>query len=128
MREINMEKKTLNILIKREKYNYLDQDLINRYFRKYVEIFPPENHARPYNDSESIQFNNRTGNLYNNDYFLFSWKYPTIRHYYGGYKPSFLDINNKNLDDWWYYARLSKYFVKKTNNLNKIFNYTIYDI
>jgi lipopolysaccharide biosynthesis glycosyltransferase len=124
MREIKMEKETLNILMnKKEKYNFLDQDLINKYFKKYLEIFPPEYHARPYNNSESIKFNNKSGNLYNNDYFLFSWKYPTMRHYYGYYKPSFLDINNKILEDWWYFARLSKYFVKKTNNLNEIFNY-----
>ena len=128
MREIKMEKQILNILInKREKYNYHDQSIINKYFKKYLGDYPPENHARPYNYTQCIKFINRSGNLYNNDYFLFSWKYPKMRHYYGYYKPSYLDVNNKILDDWWYFARLSKYFVKKSNNLNEIFNFTNFE-
>ena len=123
-----MEKQILNILInKREKYNYHDQSIINKYFKKYLGDYPPENHARPYNYTQCIKFINRSGNLYNNDYFLFSWKYPKMRHYYGYYKPSYLDVNNKILDDWWYFARLSKYFVKKSNNLNEIFNFTNFE-
>ena len=59
MREMHLEKKILNIVInKREKYNFHDQSIINKYLRKYLGDFPPENHARPYNDSESIKFNN----------------------------------------------------------------------
>ena len=126
MRDINMEKKILNILInKKEKYKCADQDIINKYFQEYIGVFPPENQARPYNEKKIKKFNNNIGNLYNNDFFLFSWKYPTIRHY-NGYKPTYLRINNKFLEDWWYFARLSKYFLKKTDNLNSIFNYTKY--
>ena len=126
MREFNMEKNILNILInKKEKYNLHDQDIINKYFQKYIGEFPPENHGRPYNEEKSKKFNHKSGNLYNNDYFLFSWRYPTMRHYIG-YKQTYLRNNNKFLEDWWYFARLSKYFVKKTDNLNKIFNYTLY--
>lgn len=128
MRDIKMEKKILNIVInKREKYYFHDQSIINKYFRAYLGNFPPENHARPINYSQSIQFNNNSGNLYNIDYFLFSWKYPTIRHYLGGNKPFLLDINDKILEDWWFFARLSEYFQTKTKNLYKIFNYTILD-
>jgi lipopolysaccharide biosynthesis glycosyltransferase len=84
MRETNMEKKILNITIKkREKYRFHDQTIINKYFKGYLGIFPPENHARPYNESEIIKFNNKTSNIYNIDYYLFSWKYPTMRHYLG---------------------------------------------
>ena len=124
MREINMEKKILNIVINRkEKYIQHDQSIINKYFSKYLGEFPPEYHARPYNDTKTIIFNNKSGNLYNNDFFLFSWKYPTMRHYLGKYKkPTYLDINNKIIEDWWYFARLSKYFIQKSKNLNKIFN------
>ena len=69
---------------------------------------------------------NKSGNLYNNDYFLFSWKYPTMRHYLGKYKPGHKYFNNNNIsEDWWYFARLSKYFVRKSENINEIFNYTI---
>lgn len=126
MREINMEKKIFNIIInKKEKYKCADQDIINKYFQEYIGVLPPEDQARPYNEEESKKFNNNIGNLYNNDYFLFSWKYPTMRHY-NGYKPTYLRINNKFLEDWWYFARLSKFFLKKTDNLNSIFNYTKY--
>lgn len=128
MREIKMEKKILNILInKREEYRYHDQSIINKYFKKFLGDYPPENHARPYNKSQSILFNNFSGNLYNKDYFLFSWKYPTMRHYLGRYKPGhkYFNNNNKMSDDWWYFARLSKYFIGKAQNINNIFNYTI---
>ena len=125
MREINMEKKILIIIKKKEKFRFHDQTIINKYFIKYLGIFPPENHARPYNESEIIKFNNQSPNLYNIDYFLFSWKYPTMRHYLGGrHKPYHLETNNKLLEDWWYFARLSKYFVRKTKDITKIFNYT----
>lgn len=127
MRELNIEKKTLNILIKKgEQYDFHDQDIMNIYFKEYIGEYPPENHGKTYNDSESIIFNNEIGNLYNNDNLLFSWRYPTMRHY-NGYKPSYLDINNKFVEDWWYFARLSKYFANKTNDLNKIFNYSKLD-
>ena len=123
MREINMEKETLNILIKKgQKYDLHDQDIMNIYFKELIGEYPPENHGKTNNDSETLIFNNRIGNLYNNDNLLFSWRYPTMRHY-NGYKPSYLDINNKFVEDWWYFARLSKYFVKKTTDLNQIFNY-----
>ena len=125
MREINMEKKILNIVInKKEKYNLHDQAIINKYFKQYLGVYPPEYHARPYNENQTIQFNNISGSLYNIEHFLFSWKYPTIKHYYGKYKPSKQGINNNIIEDWWYFARLSKYFVKKTNNYNKIFKYS----
>ena len=48
-----------------------------------------------------------------------------MRHYLGRkYKPSNLDVNDKILEDWWYFARLSKYFTQKIKKINKIFNYT----
>ena len=59
MREIKMEKKILNILInKREEYSYHDQSIINKYFKLYLGDYPPENHARPYNNNQIILFNN----------------------------------------------------------------------
>lgn len=127
MREINVEKTILNSINKREICELHDQTLINKYFKEYIGEYPPENHARVYNISQSIFFNNKSGKLYNNDYFLFSWKYPTMRHYIGRKKPSYSDLNNINLEDWWYFARLSKYFLHKTKNINKIFNYTKLD-
>ena len=128
MREINMEKKTLNILIKKgQKYDFHDQAIMNIYFKEYIGEYPPENHGKTCNDIETIIFNNQTDYFYNNDYLIFSWRYPVMRHY-NGYKPSYLGINNnKFIEDWWYFARLSKYFVNKTNDLNNIFNYSKLD-
>ena len=94
MREINVEKKILNIINRREKLDFHDQSLINKYYKEYIGDFPPENHARPYNISKSIIFNNNSGKLYNDDYFLFSWKHPTMMHYVGHKKPSYLNSNS----------------------------------
>jgi len=124
MREINVEKIILNSIKKRERCDLHDQSLINKYFAEYIGDYPPENHARAINRSYSIIFNNKSGKLYNNDYFLFSWKYPRMRHYIGHTKPFYSDSNNIFSEDWWYFARLSKYFLQKTKNINKIFNYT----
>jgi len=124
MREINFEKKVLNLIVnKKHKYKYHDQDVINMHFKKYIGEFPPENHARPYSYQRIVKFNKNSGNLYNIDYFFFSWKYPTIRHHTGYSKPIYLDVNDINLEDWWYFARQSKYFKKRTNRLEEIFKY-----
>lgn len=108
MREMHVEKIILNAINKREKFDYHDQTIINTYFKEYIGDYPPENQARTYNIRQSIIFNNKSGKLYNNDYFLFSWKYPTMRHYIGRKKLTYLDSNNIFLEDWWYFARLSK--------------------
>lgn len=124
MREINFEKKVLNLIVnKKHKYRYHDQDIVNIHFKKYIGKFPPENHARPYRFQQIIKFNKDSGNLYDNDYFFFSWKYPTIRHHSGFRKPNYLDVNDINIKDWWYFARLSKYFVKRTKKIEEIFKY-----
>ena len=124
MRKIKMEKKVLYLINHGFKARYHDQTLINKYLYKYVGFFPPEYHTRCLNQYKNIKIYNRMfGNLYDNDILYFTWKYPTIRHYLGKYKP----MNNKyiNADDWWYYARKSKYFKKITNNLTNIFNFTL---
>lgn len=54
---------------------------------------------------------------------IFSWKYPTMRHYCGGYKLLYLDVDDINIEDWWYFARTSKFFVKRTKTLENIFKY-----
>ena len=122
MREIKMEKLTINILNKGEKLYYHDQTLINQYFHKYVGIYPPEFHSRKFNDYLRVKkWNKISGNLYDNDYLYFSWKYPTIRHYLG--RSKYKNNNFVKNYDWFYFARKSKYFKKKTNNINEIFNY-----
>ena len=57
MREINMEKKTLNILIKKgQKYDFHELSIMNIYFKEYIGEYPPENHRKTCNDSETIIF------------------------------------------------------------------------
>lgn len=122
MRQIKMEKKVLDIINKGYKNKYHDQGLINQFFYKYIGIIPPEYNTRPFNHyKEAIKFNKDTGSLYDNDHLLFSWSFPSIRHYLGYSKPIYSKNGDKN--DWWYFASKSKYFRKKANKYNKIFNF-----
>ena len=125
MRDIKFEEKVLRLINKNFKNNFHDQSIINEYFYKKVGVFPPKYHGRPYiNYDEIVQYNIKSGNIYDNDYLYFSWKYPTIKHFVAYSKPNYQNKYNK--EDWWYFARKSKYFKEKSYNLSKIFNY-IYD-
>ena len=126
MREIQFEKKILNILengfgqkktfIDKE-YNVgtdiltVDQALINRYFYKYIGSLPPKFNVYAHDYYENIeriiQVNNNSGNIYDNEYLYLSFKYPFIKHFPGERKNIF--IKNK---EWSYFARKSKYFDK----------------
>ena len=123
MRKNNIEKKVINIINKGFKANYHDQSLLNKYFYKYIDIYPPEFHTRTFNNYLGVKkWNYKSGNIYDNDYLYFAWKYPTIRHYLGNSK--FKKKDFINFYDWWYFARKSKYYKKKTNNKMNIFNFT----
>ena len=121
MRQIKMEKKVLNIINKGYKNKFHDQGLINQFFYKYIGLIPPEYNTRPFNNyKEAIKYNKDTGSLYDNDHLLFSWYYPSIRHYLGYSKPIYSKNSNKN--DWWYFASKSKYFVKKAKIIKIKYN------
>lgn len=123
MRQIKMEKTVLDIINNGYNNRFHDQGLINKFFKKYIGIIPPEYNTRPFKDYKKvIKFNKDTGNLYDNDHLFFSWLFPAIRHYLGYTKPIYSKANNKN--DWWYFASKSKYFAKKAHNYSKIFNFT----
>lgn len=123
MRKIHIEEKVLYILSNGFQNDYHDQFLLNQFFYEIIGIFPPKYHIRPWNNYNEIKlFNKQSGNVYDNDYFYFSCKYPTIIHYAYNSKPIFDNISNS--EDWWYLARTSKYFSKKTENISLIFNYT----
>ena len=122
MREIKMENQTIDIINKGEKLYYHDQTLINKYFHKYVGIYPPEFHSRTFNNYMRVwRWNKISGNLYDNDYLYFSRKYPVIRHYLG--RSKYKNNNFVKNYDWFYFARKSKYFNEKTSNIIKIFKY-----
>ena len=116
MRKIEMEKKVLRIINNRRKI--LDQSIINEYFFKYIGLFPPKYNAYSLDYRRVVQFNNRSGNLYNNDYLYFSFIHPSIRHFIGPKG----DLFTKK--EWAYFARQSKYFNKLTKNFCDIYNYS----
>lgn len=123
MRDIHLEEKVLYILKNGFRNDYHDQFLLNQFFYEIIGIFPPKYHIRPWKNIDELKsFNRQSGNVYNYDYLYFSSKYPTILHYAYKSKPIF--SNSSNSDDWWYFARKSKYFSKKTENISIIFNFT----
>jgi lipopolysaccharide biosynthesis glycosyltransferase len=123
MREYEFEKKILFLLNNGYNDDFHDQNLINYYFYEYVELFPPKFHARPWNNYSEIEiFNKNSGYIYDSDYLYFSNKYPTVRHYLYKTKPIY--NNFSHCEDWWYFARTSKYYKGITDNLSDIFNFT----
>ena len=137
MREIKFEKRLLKISKNRFPYNNIkqgninnkyandlrtvDQAFINKYFYKYIGLFPPKyNGKRYFSYNITIKYNKDSGGLYENDYLYFSFKFPSIRHYPGQ------KLNIFYNEDWAYYARKSKYFHKLSKNLSNIYNYLLY--
>ena len=122
MRKLKIEEKALKIIKKGKHFYYHDQTLMNDYFKNYIGIFQLEYHIRNWNNKENIiNFNKASGNIYDCDVFYYSSKYPSIRHFLGGSKPTRSDRGH--IEDWWYFARFSKFYVTKSNDINKIFNF-----
>ena len=122
MRKFQIEKIALEIIKKGEHLLYHDQTLMNNIFKNYIGIFPFEYHIRNWKNFDSVkQFNNISGNIYDNDYLYFSTKYPSIRHFLGNSKP--FHSERGHIEDWWYFARRSKFYVRKSRDLNKVFNF-----
>ena len=122
MRKMKIEEQVLEIIKKKEKLRYHDQTLMNNYFKKYIGIFPIEYHIRNWgNVSEVRKWNRTSGNVYDNDHIYFAQKHPTTRHYLGPCKPMNSDKNH--IEDWWFFARKSKYFRTKSFNFKKIFSF-----
>lgn len=123
MRKNELEKKVLYILNNNFENDYHDQFLLNQFFYEFIGFFPPKYHVRPWNNYEEIKdFNIKSGHVFDHDYLYFSCKYPTITHYAYNSKPLFNNISKS--EDWWYFARMSKYYKQKTENLSLIFDYT----
>ena len=87
------------------------------FFFKYVGLLPPEYNSYLLNESEKYKIIS-TSNVYNKDKLLFSLKFPVIRHYKG-------DKKNLN-EDWFFFARKSKYFQKISENYSYIYNYSLF--
>ena len=95
---------------------------MNNNFKNYLGIFPPEFHTRPLGNYREIAiFNKKIGNIYDKDYLYFMYKYPTIRHFLDDFKPRNYFINY--IEDWWFFARKSKYFNKQINTFETAFSF-----
>ena len=122
MRKIQFEKKVIEITKKVKILKVLDQSILNDYFRPFIGILPPEYNTKPLsNYKEIIIFNYKIGNIFDNDYYYFAHKYPTIRHFFYTYKPLNLKINH--IEDWWFFARKSKYYNKNSSSFVNAFSY-----
>ena len=122
MRKNHFEEKVISITKKRIKLRYHDQTLLNDFFKQYLGIFPPEYHTRPWSNYNEMKiFNKKIGNVFDMNYFYFAHKYPTIRHFLGSYKPRNPNINF--IEDWWFFARKSKYYNKNATSYNNAFSY-----
>ena len=122
MRKINFEEKVINIIKEGHKFRYHDQTLLNDYFNKYLGIFPPEFHARPWsNYKEMKNFRSIVGAPFDKDYFYFANKYPVVRHFLGRYKPRNPSVNF--IEDWWFFARKSKYYNSSSRNFESAFSF-----
>ena len=122
MRQIKFEEKVIKIISKRNKLRYHDQTLLNDYFDEYIGLFPIEFHTRPWSNYKEMKiFNSIVGNVFDYDYYYFAHKYPTIRHYLGRYKPKNPNINH--VEDWWFFARKSKYYNNKAKNFHEAFSF-----
>ena len=122
MRRIKFEEKVIKVIKKGIKFRYHDQTLLDDFFKKYLGIFPPEYHTRPWSNYKEMEiFNKKIGKVFDQDYFYFAHKYPVIRHFLGGYKPR--DPNINHIEDWWFFARKSKYFINEANTYNTAFSF-----
>ena len=122
MRRNHFEKQVMKIIKKGRKFKYHDQTLLNDYFKEYLGIFPPEYHTRPWSNYKEMEiFNKIIGKPFDSDYFYFAHKYPTIRHFLGSYKPRNFNINY--IEDWWFYARKSKYYNSKSTTFQSAFSF-----
>ena len=122
MRKKKIEKKVIDIINKVKKIKYHDQGILNNYFKLYIGILPPVYHTRPWSNYKEIEiFNYKIGNIFDNDYYYFAHKYPTIRHFFGKYKPTGFNINH--IEDWWFFARKSKYYNDKSKSFESAFSF-----
>ena len=122
MRKCKIENKAIEIIKKQKVLRYHDQTVLNRFFNNYIGLFPPEYHARPLGNYKEMEFvNNKMGNIFDKDYFYFAHKYPTIRHFLGNYKPRNPNINH--IEDWWFFARKSKYYNENADRFENAFSF-----
>ena len=111
MRRMKIEKSVITLLNNGFHDSLHDQAIINNYYKKYIGFLPPEFNSITFSYENVKTRYERFGGLYDFDSLYFSFKYPYIIHYHG-------DPQSKtyNEEDWYYFARKSKYFQRRTYN------------
>ena len=119
MRRMKVEKKVLTLLNNgfRDPH-FHDQAIINIFYKKYVGLLPPEFNSITFNLNKIKEKYKNFGGLYDFDSLYFSFKHPYIIHY-----PGSPEIKTYNQENWYYFARKSKYFERRSHNYSKIFRY-----
>ena len=122
MRKKKIEKKAIEAINSGQNFSFHDQTVLNKYFNQYIGFFSPEYHTRPWSNYKEMKiFNNKSGNIVDNDYLYFAHKYPVIRHFLGKYKPNNPNINH--IEDWWFFARKSKYYNESAESFEYAFTF-----
>ena len=121
MRTMKIEKHVLTLL--NNNFSdpiYHDQAIINLYYKKYIGFLSPEfNKFATFKNYLNGYYKDISG-YYDYDSLYFFLKFPSILHYAG---PP--DIKTYNYEDWYYFARKSKYFQMRSHNYSYIFNYSL---
>ena len=122
MRNLKIEKKVLTLLNKgfRDPV-YHDQAILNIFFKKYIGFLPLEYNVFPYSNKQIENLTKNYNNLYDYDSLYFSNKYPSIKHF-----PGIPENKIYFQEDWYYFARKSKYFQKASHNFSDIFNHNLF--
>ena len=122
MRKMKIEKKVLTLLNHgfRDPV-YHDQAIINNYFKKYIGFLPLEYNMFPYSINAITNLTKNYNGLYDFDSIYFSLKYPSIKHF-----PGYPDEKILFQEDWYFFARKSKYFQKNSFNFSDIFNQSLF--
>ena len=122
MRKIKFGNKVLYIIKKGKKLTYYDEILLNDNFKNYNGIFPPEYQSRPWSNYKEIKiFNRLIDKVFDDDYFYFTYKYQTMRHFLGRYKSK--NRYNNYIEDWYFFSRKLNIIM-----INKIINIIIKNI
>ena len=121
MRKMEIEKKVLTLLNNNfTDSNYHDQAIINLYYKKYIGFLSPEfNRFKTFKNYFENYYKDING-FYDYDTLYFFLKFPSILHY-----PQHPNLKTYNDEDWYYFARNSKYFQKRSHNYSDIFKVSL---
>ena len=118
MRQKKIEQNVLNLLNSGfTDPTYHDQAIVNKFYKKYVGFLSPE-----YNRIVSLvsDYYKKISGLYDLDSIYFYRKFASIIHYPG--HPRLKTYSDEN---WYYFARKSKYFRRRSHNYSNIFYYLL---